>query len=172
MKNSAINNLGYTGIVTISQYNGNKKKSLAQVHNSGYSSLFSFLSYCLTGDFDMAKLELPTKIRLLYTEESKEGTMTFSAVSPFIFFANRPEIVYTDTTEASSAVCYSFIIPREMVENAHFNGIGLYSDTVTESASDVESFSAFCKVDDLSGFSESTMLVVDWKLIIVNNDNN
>lgn len=170
MKNSAVNNLSYNGIVTISRYSKNKKTKLAQVHNSGYSSLFSFLSNCLIGDFALAKLELPVKIRLLYTTSDADGNRTYEPVSDFIPFANKPEIIYTDSTSASSTVCYSFIIARDMVENTNFNSLGLYSDMATPSASDVPNFSAFCEVDDLGAFSESAILVVDWKLTIVNNN--
>lgn len=172
MKNIAINNIVYSGEVTISKYKGDKKVNLTKVHNAGYNSLFSFLANCLVGDFYTARFELPTKIRLLYTTSNDtDGSKTYEAVSPFIHVTSKPERVSVDSEAASSAVCYSFAIPRTYIENTNFNSIGLYADNVTESTNDIESFAAFCKIDGLAGgISDSSLLLVDWKLTITNND--
>ena len=169
MKNSAINNLKYTGIVTLSQYNGNKKTVLKQVHNSGSNSLFNFFANCLLGDFETAKLELPTKIKLLFAELNNEtGDIEYlESASGFLYLLNKPERLYTESHEANSAISYSFIIPRDIVERSNFNCIGLYPDSANED--DVDSHAAICLVDGMSGMTTSSVLMVDWKLIIQNN---
>ena len=70
MKNIATNTLGYTGIVTLSQYINSKKIKIAQVHNEGSYPLFNFLSDCLLGDFSIAALALPNKIMLLKKDDN------------------------------------------------------------------------------------------------------
>lgn len=169
MKNSAINNLSYTGIVTLSQYSNGKKIPIKKIKNSGGNSLFNFLSNCLLGDFETAKFELPTKIMLLRTEYGETPSQdVITPVSGFIYFLTRPERLYTDTGLASSTVCYSFVIPIDTIENINFNSIGLYPDEATEL--DAANFAAFCKIDGLSGLqSTSSVLVVDWRLTITNN---
>lgn len=169
MKNSVINNLGYTGIVTLSLYNDSKKIPVAQVHNSGYSSLFNFLANCLMGDFDTANFELPTKIKLLYSEiDPATNQRIVESASGFIYFLNRPERLALANSQNSSAVCYSFVVPRDIIENAKFNSIGLYPNMASEL--DIDSYSAICDLgNNLNGLASSAVLVVDWKLIITNN---
>lgn len=169
MKNSALNNLSYTGIVTLSRYKDGKKIPIRKIKNSGGNSLFNFLSNCLLGDFETAKFELPTKIMLLHADHDNNGLLTdITSVSGFIYFLTRPERLYTDTGMASSTVCYSFVIPMDIVENTNFNSIGLYSDMATEL--DVDSFAAICEIDGVSGMQDaSSVLVVDWRLTITNN---
>ena len=65
MKNTAINTLNYTGIVSLSQCIGNRKIKIAQMHNTGGASLFNFLANCLIGNFTTAKINYPTKIKLI-----------------------------------------------------------------------------------------------------------
>lgn len=170
MKNSAINSLGYTGIVTLSQYSNNKKIVLKQVHNSGSNPLFNFFANCLLGDFETAKLELPTKIKLLYAEkdDNTDEITKLESASGFIYLLNKPERLYTESYIASSSICYSFIIPRDIVERSNFNSIGLYPDAAAEE--DVDNHAAICMVDGVSGMSTSAVLVVDWELIITNNN--
>lgn len=169
MKNSAINNLGYTGVVTLSRYVDGKKTPIKRIKNSGGNSLFNFLSNCLLGDFETAKFELPAKIMLLRTEFSDDGLeSTTTSASGFIYFLTKPERLYTDTGMASSTICYSFVIPMDIIENTEFNGIGLYPEMATEL--DVNSFAAICQVDGVSGMRDtSSVLVVDWRLTITNN---
>lgn len=169
MKNTAINNLGYTGIVTISRYSGNKKIPLKQINNSGGNSLFNFLSNCLLGDWETAQFEIPSKIMLLYAEQDDDSSdFTVTPASGFIYFLTRPERIFTDSDMSSSTVCYSFIIPADIVKNAKFNCIGLYPEMATEL--EAENFAAICLIDDLAGMqSDSAVLVVDWKLTITNN---
>ena len=171
MKNVATNKLGYTGIVTLSQYNGHKKIKTEQVHNAGGNSLFNFLADCLMGDFEAARLELPVKIKLLKTDiDPFTNESTISSASGFIEYAVRPERLFTDIGSARSEICYSFIIPRDIIENASFNSIGLYPRMATDSESDVDSFAAYCMVEDQALLSSSSVLVVDWKLVIENNE--
>ena len=66
MKNTALNTLNYTGIVTLSQYVGKTKLQIAQFHNTGNTSLFSFLANCLAGEFDKVKSHTPTLVKVIH----------------------------------------------------------------------------------------------------------
>ena len=158
MKNIAVNNLKYTGIVTISQYIGDKKVKITESYNSGGNPLFNFLADCLVGDFDIAKISRPTKIMLL--SEDENGDLIDK--SGFIYLITKPEKV------ASNMVKYSFIISRAILDGINdIKYIGLYNNAATERSLDEYSAIAAIKIDSAT-LSTSSMLVVDWKLIISN----
>jgi hypothetical protein len=169
MKNTAINTLKYTGIVTISQYIGSKKIKLAQTHNAGGNSLFNFLADCLVGDFSIATLNRPTKIRLLNHSTTidlatNKTVETYTPVSDFLYLYTKPEKVYDIS---KGIVRYSFAISRDTLESGDFNSIGLYNDSAT--GSDTENFAAFCEIEiPRTEILASSLLVVDWELIISN----
>jgi hypothetical protein len=163
MKNTATNTLEYTGIVTISQYIGSKKVKLTQVHNEGGTALFNFLSDCLVGDFDLAKIVRPTTIMLLnYSNETDaDGNIigkSYTRASKFIHLLTKPEKVYTPS---KGTVRYSFILTRDNLEGVNFNSIGLYTNAASEL--DPENFAAFCEVTNfnINDISSSAVLVVD-----------
>jgi hypothetical protein len=176
MKNTAINTLEYTGIVTLSQYIGSKKIEIARIANAGGNPLFTFLADCLAGDFDVAKLNRPKKIMLLKrtAHESTDGetatSYDYESKSYFIDIRNKPEKVYTE--EKKGLVRYSFMISRDILEGAEFNGIGLYTESAKDS--DLANFAAFCEVTDSIGkpnsLSSSSVLVIDWELSISNKN--
>ena len=62
MTSKSINNLYYTGIVTLSQYDGKKRTPIVRLHNTGGNLLFEFLANCLVGNFDQAAKNQPAKI--------------------------------------------------------------------------------------------------------------
>lgn len=169
MKSAAINTLSYTGIVTLSQYRGNKKIPIKQFKNSGGNSLFNFLANCFLGDFNTASAELPTKIMLLKTERDKDGNYgSIESVSGFYSLFTKPERLFTDSGVCSSTICYSFVIPADIIENTTFNSIGLYANMAAES--DKENFAAICELGNISEtWSSSSVLVIDWRLTITNN---
>ena len=163
IKGAAINSLAYTGIVKLSQYIGRKKFTIAQMHNAGGKALFEFLSDCLVGDFELARLDRPTKILLLNEDENK--TLSKATDTDFIYLTSKPEKVYD---EVEGIVRYSFIIPQDIFANTKFNAVGLYTDTAT--TSDVDDYAAFCSIstDKLNDISISSVLVLDWELHISN----
>lgn len=173
MKNTAINSLGYTGTVTLSQYFGQKKIKIAEIQNEGAYSLFSFLTDCLLGDFDLARVNRPTKIKLLkYIPEKKDaaGNLVpedYESRSPFLYIVNKPEKVDSKTSESKSTVRYSFTLPRDMLQNS-FDSIGLYAHSADDS--NLKNFAAVVKNIPLNmqSLSTSTALVVDWELNISN----
>lgn len=174
MKNTAINTLSYTGIVTLSRYNGSKKIKIAQIHNEGGYPLFNFLSDCLIGDFEIAKLNRPIKIMLLDRTANSGGSYEYTEKSGFIFAYSTPEKVYdNEKTGAKSTVRYSFRIPRDLLEGTTFNSIGLY----TNSASTAENWAAVVVLDEedratvtsVSNSSVASALVLDWELNFYNN---
>lgn len=169
MKNKAINRLNYTGIVTLSQYRGNKKIKIAQVHNTGGNPLFRFLADCLIGDYTIAKATRPTKIMLLKQTEDKENK-SYTKESGFIYLLTKPTKIEEDL---QIRVRYSFMIPQAQIESLNDYtdlGIGLYTDdAVGITEDDIKNYAAFCKVD-LSGKNfTGAALLVDWDLIISNN---
>ena len=164
MKNIAINTLKYTGIVTLSQCIKGKKVKIAQKHNAGGTSLFNFLTDCLVGDFSLASLYIPNKVRLL----TKEDDESLSSSTGFIYMQTRPEKVLTDSSQVASAK-YSFIIPKEQLET-NINkivGIGLYAKSTT--IDDISNYAARCDIDfsqvDIQTKSD---LLIDWELTFSN----
>ena len=111
MKNTAINTLKYTGIVTLSQYIGAKKVKIAQRHNDGGDALFEFLASGLIGDFAMAKALRPTKIMLLRQTNTPENPIYETTDNAdFYYLLTRPEKL---SSVGLSKVRYSFLIPKE-----------------------------------------------------------
>ena len=166
LKSSAKNNILYTGIVRLSQYTKDNKFVIAEVHNEGGKPLFDFLTDCLVGDFDIAKLDQPTKILLLNVDE--ENKVSAADNTSFIYLLAKPEKIYS---ENEGIVKYSFVIPQEYFAGGHasgsirFNAIGLY----TSSATDAKDYAAICNVDTSDwSISISTVLVLDWELHISN----
>ena len=179
MKNIATNTLSYTGIVTLSQYVGTKKIELAQIHNTGGSSLFSFLADCLRGNFDYAKANYPAKIKLLEQEviDVDSHKYNYNSLSGFIFLRTPPESGAASEGELGSGQCrvkYSFMIPRDLLEiimdgTSTNLGLGLYSRGAVES--EPENFAAFCLLKELSLSRNNLVnssLLVDWELVISN----
>ena len=173
MKSTTTNGLNYTGIVSLSQYTNHKKTPIARIYNNGGNALFNFLSDCLVGDFDSARITRPTKIMLLNTEYDGENenkkVKKMSSASGFIYLISKPEKVFVESTTAISKVCYSFVIARDTLENATFNSIGLFADNAT--LDDVVNFNyaAFCDISlSTSDIAASSLLAVDWELNISN----
>lgn len=168
MKSTAINTLEYTGIVTLSQYIGNKKVEVAQVHNKGGNSLFSFFSDCLIGDFESARVNRPIKIMLLKQLSDETGgsepEFDYESKSDYIHLTTPAEKVY-DSSLTEGVVRYSFIVPRDALENTDFNCIGLYSGSTK--LQDYRDYAAICSIGDMT-ISPSSALLIDWKLYILN----
>ena len=178
MKNTAINTLTYTGIVTLSQYIGTKKVKIAQMHNTGGTSLFSFLANCLAGDFTLAKPNLPTKIKIIRrTRPNAEiDEYVYSSASSYIFLRTPPE-AYSNAGE--SRVRFSFIIPRDFLEvqnlissstSSEVLGLGLYANGVPDTPEEAENFMAFCILENIEQtIAANAVLTVDWELVISNS---
>lgn len=166
MKNIALNTLRYTGVVTLSQYVNSKKIKIAQIHNEGGNPLFSFLTDCLLGDFELAKLDRPTKIMLLL-KNTTENETTYTSASGFVYLIGKPEKI---SKTASSGVRYSFVVPRDMIESAQYDSIGLYTNSTSES--DCNNYAAVCDLDITDDISSSAALVIDWELNISNREEN
>jgi hypothetical protein len=168
IKSVAQNNIGYTGIVKLSQYTGGKKFSIAEIHNVGGKPLFNFLVDCLMGNFKEAAANRPVKIMLLNVEGTGENTTIKAATDTgLISLLNAPEKLYSAT---EGIVRYSFMIPQEyFANNSRFNAIGLYPGYVTK-PSEAGDFAAYCLVDRSDwDISISSVLVLDWELHIANN---
>ena len=169
IKSSTQNNLGYTGIVKLSQYTNGKKFKIAEVHNEGGKPLFDFLIDCLIGYSEALAVNRPTKILLLDINDEMESIEPAAGTS-FIYLLTAPEKVYS---KEEGIVRYSFIIPQEYFaagssNTVRFNAIGLYLN----SATDAKDFAACCRVDRSKwNISISSILVLDWELHIANFDN-
>ena len=165
IKGIATNALGYTGIVTLSQYSGKKKRILTQAHNAGGRALFTYLASCLAGDFDTVNVNRPTKIMLLNCDE--QGSIVSKATNTsFITLLTKPELVYS---AKEGIVRYSFVVPQDLLIGTTFNAIGLYPSSATEA--DIEDYAACCAITiDRNNMSLSSVLVVDWELHISNKE--
>ena len=166
MKSSTANPLKYTGIVTLSQYTGNKKRKIAQMHNTGGNPLFSFFSDCLIGDFESARINRPIKIMLLkqVLSDGADSEPTYESKSDYIYLTTPAEKVYYSTL-TEGVVRYSFVVTREELENTDFNCIGLYTNSTK--LSDFRDYAAICSVGNMN-ISPSSALLIDWELIISN----
>lgn len=162
------NQITYTGTVRLSQYHKGKRHEIAEIHNEGGKPLFDFLADCLAGDFDLAKTNIPSVIKLLNVDEA--GNKSVAANTPVIYMYTKPERVYSET---AGIVRYSFVIPQEYFAAGNisgatrFNAIGLYTDE----AAAADDFAAFCAVDTNDSnwdISMSSALVLDWELQITN----
>lgn len=169
MKDIATETLSYSGIVTLSQQIGKKIVVLSKTHNTGGESLFSFLADCLLGKLDTASV--PAKIKLVNREKYDDASYNYESVSGFVFLRSPAE--KTKTSSGDYCVRYSFMIPRDMLENiANIEtlGIGLYARNASEA--DTENFLAFCSVKFNIGQIVNSSLLVDWDLIISNASTN
>jgi hypothetical protein len=170
MKNTAINAFKYTGIVTLSQYIGTKKIQVAQIHNEGGKALFRFLTNCLVGNFNIAKLTMPAKVMVLERTNKDEdsATPTYAQLingTDFTKLLTSPTQI--DNIE-SSRVRYSFIIQKETVESFRdFDNLylGLYTNEATVDTP--ENYVAVCKLEVPKTITRAS-IVVDWDLVISN----
>jgi hypothetical protein len=163
MNNTAANTLGYTGVVTLSQYIKGKKVKIAQVHNTGTNSLFNFLADCLCGDLSVASISRPSKIKLLHQSNPEDPT-SISSVSGFLYVQTKPEKLYDVVEKNSISVVYSFVIPKEYLESS-FNKLGLYAD----SENDITNYAAVCDIESGNfSIASSSVLVIDWALTLSN----
>ena len=168
MKNTAINTLTYTGMVTLSQYIGNKKFKVATLHNEGGNSLFNFLADCLVGDFAIASANKPSKIMIVSRAVNGSGGYTFTGVSGYIYLLTNPEKVYDVASDGLNCkVRYSFIIPQDRIEGISLDGLGIGLYAYAEE--DPAAFAAYCPLDIAVNNLVNTALVVDWELIISNS---
>ena len=175
MQNTAINTLGYTGIVTISQCIGKEKIEIAQIHNTGGTALFNFLADCLLGDFELAAKSRPTKIMLLERKTSTDTSQSVEYISSsgFIHLLTKPEKIYSNT---EGKVRYSFRISRDMLESTNKpNAIALYTKDIKDTFVDITNWAAIVEnVGDYLQAAQITAsaLIVDWELIISNKNTN
>jgi hypothetical protein len=156
-------------MVTLSQYIQGKKFTVARINNTGGKPLFDFLTDCLAGDFDIAKLDRPNKILLLTQADEADGKYVISRATDtgFIYLTAKPEKIYTDDNK--SGIRYSFIIPQDIFIGTKFNAVGLYPWSATLSDAE-EDYAAYCYLGEevLDDISVSAILVLDWELYISN----
>lgn len=167
MKSKLTNSLKYTGIVTLSKYNGAKKIKLLQVHNTGNTQLFDFLADCFSGEIERAMVKKPAKIKLLTIDDAD---FIEEASSGFIGLFSQP---VASVSESGCKITYSFLIPRDqLVSLTSMNnlGLGLYSKNASNDGQAIYDYIARCKLDKLtaSDVYSSSSLVVDWELNISN----
>lgn len=166
MSGTSINNLTYTGTVTLSRYNGKDKKVIQKVKNTGGTRLFKFFSNCLIGEFTAAAEDRPVKIMLVKKTALNSETYTYTPKSGFIYLLTLPEKLINKDS-ARSVIRYSFIVPKEYLA-VDFNGIGLYAESAT--TQEAGDYSAFSDVDlIIETLPASSVLVVDWELTIQNS---
>ncbi len=162
LKGIASNSVGYTGIVTLSQYINGKKVATKKVSNTGGQPLFDFLADCLVGYIDTAALNRPNKILLLKKDTSPTEDILEKAYPSFIYMTTNPVRVPGNNV---GIVRYSFTIPQEIFSGTGFNAIGLYTDAAT----DPSNYAALCEINTSSfSLALSSVLILDWELRISN----
>ena len=172
--------LGYEGKVTLTLKSNDQIIKSQSYKNNGTVALFKFLGNCLTGRFIEAAKLLPNKILLLYNYSSDgpdaKNAKNVNYQSDVIGYAQAPSIVDDENTE-SVKVTYNFEVPYNAVEGS-FNQIALYGDkTILED--DYTNFSAYYfltknnaefEVQDISTWSPTTILLIEWELSISNKN--
>lgn len=161
MKNIATNKLGYTGVVTLSQYIGTKKVKIASMHNSGGKPLFELITNCLVGDFTTALSSMPDRVQLLEYDENNKKYISRS--EPY-YKLTAPEKV-----NDGYAVRYSFMIPKDVIKNINNIdklSLGLYTSNVGKD--DIENFAAICKLELSRSSILGAAVLVDWVLLFSN----
>jgi hypothetical protein len=142
---------------------------VAKLYNTGGASLFDFLAGCLIGDFNTANTKIPKKIMLLertsLQQEDGSSSYDYKAISNFILLNSYPEKV---EYASQSRVRFSFIIPRDLVENITSTNMGLGLYARNAASDEPENFVAFCALDLDSTTITNSSLVVDWELVIAN----
>lgn len=171
--------LGYEGKVTLTLKSNDQIIKSQTYKNNGTVDLFKFLGNCLAGRFTEATKLLPNKILLLYNYSpdgpDAKNAKNVNYQSDFIGYAQAPSIVDDENTE-SVKVTYNFEVSYTAVEGS-FNQIALYGDTKT--LSDSSDFSAYYfltknnaefDVQDVSTWSPTTILLIEWELSISNKN--
>lgn len=169
--------LGYEGKVTLTLKSNGRVIKSHTYKNNGTVELFKFLGNCLLGRFTEATKLLPTKILLLYNDSKDPITKNARSVTPrsnFIGYAQTPSIVDDAKTERVK-VTYNFEVPYQLISD-NFNQIALYGDKKTRS--DYADFSAYYYLtengkfatQEISNWSPTTVLLVEWELSISNKN--
>lgn len=165
MKNTAINTLTYTGVVTLSQYVGKKKLQIAQMHNTGGDYLFEFLAECLAGNLDKARAIRPTKVMILRSTD----LLAFDDIAGTFYLITKPEKL---NKRGGMGVRYSFLLPKNVIEDINtFDNIylALYADAVdTTKPANLSNYAALCKLEITKNNIINASLAIDWELIISN----
>ena len=168
--------LGYEGKVTLTLKSNNRILESKTYKNSGTAQLFKFLGYCLIGEYEEAKDLWPNKILLLHNTSDSPTGASAKAVEQQAGWqplAQTPTIVSDSATEQVKVV-YSFEVPRNKIWG-NFNQVALYG----VGTNDITEFSAYYYlVDgrgdwaevDLSSWSATTVLLVEWELAISNKN--
>ena len=130
MKSKAINSLGYSGIVTLSRYVGQKKVKIAQFHNAGGTALFDFLAECLIGEVESAKAKRPAKVKLFYREQidpnNEAAGYKYTSASGFIFLYQNAE--RNSNYSSQCRVTYTFQITRLTNRQTHTHTVWAQAD--------------------------------------------
>jgi hypothetical protein len=72
------NAIEYSGQITVSTLDGDRVVSKQTYYNNGTNKLFSFLSNCLSGDFNTARATRPCRLLLLKTDKDELSSITNS----------------------------------------------------------------------------------------------
>lgn len=170
------NAIEYSGKITVSTLDGDRVISKQTYHNNGTNKLFSFLSNCLSGDFNTAKATRPCRLLLLKTDaaeidkisDSKPTDSDYSDYWDAEYYA-APPVYYSKTPVAiGGTVTYNFRVPFLILEN----GVNIKKMAlVPETSNGVEDISAYYVLNDSIQVPTSGgnfTILVDWELSFAN----
>lgn len=159
-KTKSINNLSYSGDITIKLADGDVIYSIKHYHNTGRNKLFAFFADCLAGNFNNAKSTRPCRVVLfeLSDQESQADALIEGGLKqaiydeePYSFISTEAKAmngwndltcvstkVYYDNTPTilsdkdGSVVTYHFRIPYLcLVDGATVRKVGLYPNEIS-----------------------------------------
>ena len=168
------NAIEYSGQITVSALDGDRVISKQTYYNNGTNKLFSFLSNCLSGDFNTARASRPCRLLLLKTDNTENTTNskpTDTNYSDFwdVNYYAAPPVYYSKTPAVvGGKITYNFRVPFLILEN----GVNIKKMAlVPEASNNVDDISAYYILDDsiqVPTNGGNFTILVDWELSFAN----
>lgn len=170
------NAIEYSGQITVSTLDGDRVVSKQTYYNNGTNKLFSFLSNCLSGDFNTARATRPCRLLLLKTDENELSSITDSKPTDNNYkdfwdvnYYAAPPVYYSKApTTVGGKITYNFRVPFLILEN----GVNIKKMAlVPETSNNVNDISAYYVLNDSIQVPTSGgnfTILVDWELSFAN----
>lgn len=174
-KNTSTSNINYIGNVTVKVVGSkNTLRKQYKLKNKGYSPLFEFIVYSLSGNFEVGLLP---KYVATYQIQSTPAVESAFNTADTILTCVKP-IVKSSTVKTSvngdinSTIELSFVIPgSSLTSGSSINCLALYCDEyyTTFNGVDDKKPSAVVVLDEALEVSSDESVVVVWELSVGNN---
>jgi hypothetical protein len=119
-------NIGYSGKLKVSIKDGNKIIQTREYHNAGTDYLFTFLCYCLCGEFKASERIRPFKIKLYDRDDAyfaNEPPHVDNPVSGFVSINGPGKL---DPSEGHVSANLHFLVPYSSISGQKICQVCLY----------------------------------------------